>query len=191
MISWHVNVFHITGHLWGESSNACGFSHKGPVMKTFDFFLHCALEQAVEQTIELVVIRDAMALMWCHWYLPRILTWSSSCRNRCSCASSCRLWSSRICMRASRRPLCWRSSLASAIISESRESMSRSSGSIRPGATTCSLWACFKRSYSTCRFLCRNIDLMRHDEKMCYFKNKFSFQYSIFSWIIQYYVSDV
>lgn len=39
---------------------------------------------------------------------------ASSCLRRCSCASNCRLWSSRICMRASRRPLCWRSSRASA-----------------------------------------------------------------------------
>ena len=48
------------------------------------------------------------------------LTWSSSWRSLWSCASSCRLWSSSTCIRASRRPLCWRSSLASAKSSESR-----------------------------------------------------------------------
>ena len=49
-------------------------------------------------------------------------TWSASRRrNRCSCASSCRLWSSSICMRASSLPLCWHANnFASAIISASR-----------------------------------------------------------------------
>lgn len=45
------------------------------------------------------------------------LTSSSSCRNLCNCASSCRLWSSSICMRASSRPLCCRSNRASATMS--------------------------------------------------------------------------
>lgn len=46
-------------------------------------------------------------------------TSSSSCRSRCSCASSWRLCSSSICIRASSRPLCWRSILASVTISTS------------------------------------------------------------------------
>lgn len=46
-------------------------------------------------------------------------TWSSSCLSRCNCASNCLLWSSNTCILASRRPLCWRSSLASASSSES------------------------------------------------------------------------
>ena len=55
------------------------------------------------------------------------LTCSSSCLSLCSWASSCLLWSSSICMRASSRPLCCLRSLASAIISASRGSSSSSS----------------------------------------------------------------
>jgi len=47
------------------------------------------------------------------------ITSSSNCRSRWSWASNWQLWSSRICMRASNRPLCSRSNLASANMSQS------------------------------------------------------------------------
>ena len=37
--------------------------HKGPVMRDFNVFFCCKAEQAIEETVELVVIRDAMTLM--------------------------------------------------------------------------------------------------------------------------------
>ena len=43
------------------------------------------------------------------------LTCSNRSRKRCNCDSNCRLWSSRICIRASKRPLCSRKLFASAI----------------------------------------------------------------------------
>ena len=38
--------------------------HKGPVMWSFGVFF--VVERAVEQTVELAVKSDALALMWCH-----------------------------------------------------------------------------------------------------------------------------
>lgn len=84
------------------------------------------------------------------------LTCSSSCLSLCSCDSSCLLWSSRICILASRRPLCWRSSLASAMSSASR-GLCGETGIISggDGSGDRPLWSCccFRRSYSACRFL--------------------------------------
>lgn len=98
-----------------------------------------------------------------HFYVLRthklwMRTCSSSCRSRCSWDSSCLLWSSRICIRASSRPLCWRSSLASAMSSASRAlwgdtgSISGGDGS---GERPFLSWAFFRRSYSDCNFLRR------------------------------------
>lgn len=82
-------------------------------------------------------------------------TCSSSCRSRWSWDSSCLLWSSKICILASSRPLCCLRSFASAISSESSdvwwgdttESGGEPTG--RPLLKCCS----FSCSYSTCRFL--------------------------------------
>lgn len=87
------------------------------------------------------------------------LTCSSSCLSLCSCDSSCLLWSSRICILASRRPLCWRSSLASAMSSASR-GLCGETGIISggDGSGDSPLWSCccFKRSYSACKFLLKS-----------------------------------
>jgi len=89
----------------------------------------------------------------------RGLTCSSSCLSLCSCDSSCLLWSSSICILASRRPLCWRSSLASAMSSASR-GLCGETGTISggDGSGDSPLWSCccFKRSYSACKFLLRS-----------------------------------
>lgn len=76
------------------------------------------------------------------------VTWCSSCRSRYSCDSSCLLWSSSICMRASSRPLCCRRSLASA-------NRSASSGAPLTAAAPVLDWPCCWRncSYSLCRVL--------------------------------------
>lgn len=85
-----------------------------------------------------------------------LCTCSSSCLSRCSCDSSCLLWSSSICIRASSRPLCCRSSLASAISSASR-ALCGDTGSISGGDGSGDRpflsWAFFRRSYSDCSFL--------------------------------------
>lgn len=86
----------------------------------------------------------------------RCLACSNSCLSLCSCDSSCLLWSSRICILASRRPLCWRSNFASAMSSASRGlcgEMGIISGG--DGSGDSPLWSCccFSRSYSACRFL--------------------------------------
>lgn len=87
------------------------------------------------------------------------LACSSSCLSLCSCDSSCLLWSSSICILASRRPLCWRSSLASAMSSASR-GLCGETGIISggDGSGDSPLWSCccFKRSYSACKFLLRS-----------------------------------
>lgn len=92
------------------------------------------------------------------------LTCSSSCLSLCSCDSSCLLWSSRICILASRRPLCWRSSLASAMSSASR-GLCGETGIISggDGSGDSPLWSCccFKRSYSACKFLLRSIKVVK------------------------------
>ena len=85
------------------------------------------------------------------------LTCSSSCLSLISWASSCLLWSSKICIRASSRPLCCRNSLASATISWSRLfSPSLSSRVYMGECSKLSCCACRKRSYSTCRFLAKH-----------------------------------
>ena len=42
------------------------FHLKGQVIRDFQRFLWCKLEQSVEQRIELLVIWDAMTIIWCH-----------------------------------------------------------------------------------------------------------------------------
>jgi len=81
-------------------------------------------------------------------------TWWRSCRRRWSWDSSCLLCSSRMCMRPSSRPLCCRSSLASARRSASSgwaKEPSESQG-LPAGAPR---WPCcsFSCSYSFCRLL--------------------------------------
>lgn len=81
---------------------------------------------------------------------------SSSCRSRWSWDSNCLLWSSNICILASRRPLCCLRSLASAMSSASSEACwgdtTESGGDARgfiPLRRCCS----FSCSYSICRLL--------------------------------------
>lgn len=78
-------------------------------------------------------------------------TWCRSCRRRCSWDSSCLLCSSRMCMRASNRPLCWRSSLASANRSASSGWLKEVSDSHWP-TVEAPRWPCcsFSWSYSLC-----------------------------------------
>ena len=65
---WHHNgnIFWVTGPLWGESTGYRWI----PLTKATDMklwcFLWCVPEQMVEQTLELLVIWDAMMSMWCH-----------------------------------------------------------------------------------------------------------------------------
>ena len=44
-----------------------GFLNKGPVMQSFDIFLYSQPQQSVEQTVKLLVIREAITLMWHHF----------------------------------------------------------------------------------------------------------------------------
>lgn len=89
----------------------------------------------------------------CTWYV----TWCSSCRRRWSWDSSCLLCSSKMCMRVSSRPLCCRSSLASAKRSASSgwaegPSVSQGLPVGVPRCPCCSL-SC---SYSLCSVLKKN-----------------------------------
>lgn len=90
--------------------------------------------------------------------LECVHTCSRSCLSLWSWDSSCLLWSSSICIRASRRPLCCRSNLASAISSASRVhcgdtgSISGGDGSGERPFLSCVF---FRRSYSACSFLHR------------------------------------
>lgn len=83
-----------------------------------------------------------------------LFTWCRSCRRRWSCDSSCLLCSSRMCIRASRRPLCCRSSLASARRSASSGWAAGPSASHGPPAGA-PRWPCcsFSCSYSFWRVL--------------------------------------
>ena len=56
---WQSNNFHVTGHLWKESANVC----------------YCFTEQIVEQTVELLVIIDALTFM-SHLVKSKWLMWS-------------------------------------------------------------------------------------------------------------------
>lgn len=89
-----------------------------------------------------------------------MFTWSSSCLRRCNWASSCLLWSSNTCIRASKRPLCWRSSFASAKSSESLFCGPPGEASLSEGGPFWSLID-FSRSYSSWR------SLLRATEKRC------------------------
>ena len=66
MMSWHGNIFHITGPLWWESSSSLVFfCTKGQWRGALMFSLLIA-EEAVEQTAKLLVIWDTMMFMWHH-----------------------------------------------------------------------------------------------------------------------------
>lgn len=85
-------------------------------------------------------------------YLLR--TCSSSSLSRCSWDSSCLLWSSRICMRVSRRLLCCRRMRASARSSSLRGSGTSSGEPVaKLGDSTASSCCHFKRLSSPCRIL--------------------------------------
>ena len=60
MTSSNRNIFRVTGPLWGEST---GFPSQKPVTRSFDVFFLSAPEQTVEQTIETLVIWDAIVLI--------------------------------------------------------------------------------------------------------------------------------
>ena len=62
MTSRHGNGFPITGPMWGEPTSDS--PHKGLVMKSFIFA--CQPGQAVEETVKLWVILNALTLMWHH-----------------------------------------------------------------------------------------------------------------------------
>lgn len=82
-------------------------------------------------------------------------TCSSSCRSRWSWDSNCLLWSSKICILASSRPLCCLRSFASAISSESSDVWwgdTTESGGKPTGSPLLRCWS-FSCSYSTCKFL--------------------------------------
>lgn len=91
------------------------------------------------------------------WLLKQMLccvTWCSNCRRRWSWDSSCLLCSSRMCMRASSRPLCCRRSLASANRSASSTWLKESSDSHWPPVEAPCLPCCsLSWSYSPCKVL--------------------------------------
>lgn len=88
---------------------------------------------------------------------PWYVTWCSSCRRRWSWDSSCLLCSSKMCMRASSRPLCCRSSLASARRSASSGWADEPSDSQGPPAGVPRCPCCsFSCSYSLCSVLNEN-----------------------------------
>ena len=63
MMSSNDNIFHVTGPLWGESTDQQWI----PLTKANDVEIWCFLwfapEQMVEQTIEMLVIWDAITLI--------------------------------------------------------------------------------------------------------------------------------
>ena len=63
MTAWYGDAFLVAGLCEGNPPLTGGFPHKGPVMRDFNVFFCCKAEQAIEETVELVVIRDAMTLM--------------------------------------------------------------------------------------------------------------------------------
>ena len=66
-MSWHGKDLHITGPLWGESA-----VHWWVLLKIrarnvmLWYFQCCKTEQAVQQSVELAVILNAMMVMWHH-----------------------------------------------------------------------------------------------------------------------------
>ena len=60
MILWHGNAFCITVILWGEPNNDHGFPSQG----ASNAELWSKPQQAVEQTVELSMIWDALMVMW-------------------------------------------------------------------------------------------------------------------------------
>lgn len=97
-------------------------------------------------------------------------TWSKSCLNLCSWASSCLLWSSSMRIRASSLPLCCLSNLASATISASR--LAAASSSDRGWLLSLELWAWHNRSYSAWRFLAKQTHFQSHKNDFKDFNKK-------------------
>ena len=65
LTSWYGNIFSITGPVSRRSIG--GFPNKLPEVRSFHVFFFCWLtEQTVKQTIEVLVIGDAMTLMQRH-----------------------------------------------------------------------------------------------------------------------------
>ena len=93
------------------------------------------------------------------WRPHRGRTCSRSSLSRCSCDSSCLLWSSRICMRVSRRVLCCRRTRASARSSSSccpsavGEPAPSSPASVSMGTDAASSCFHLSRLYSPCSTL--------------------------------------
>ena len=66
MMSWHENTFPITGPLCEEStSHLWNPHHRGPVSMMWSLIC-CYPEQAVEPTVNVLVIWNALLLLWCH-----------------------------------------------------------------------------------------------------------------------------
>ena len=63
MTSSNGNISHVTGPLWGESTGHRWFRRQGQPRGAFIFFLWYAPEQTAEQTVEMLTIWDAMALV--------------------------------------------------------------------------------------------------------------------------------
>lgn len=114
-------------------------------------------------------------------YRIRSVTWCSSWRRRWSWDSSCLLCSSSMCMRASRRPLCCRNSLASANRSASSGWLKEVSDSHWPpgGAPR---WPCCSCScsYSLWRFL-GNQNMKEHVTPPERSKNELKHSFLLFS----------
>ena len=63
MTSWYRNFHRITGPLWGESPGSYPSQN---AMQSFDVFIYSRFEQAVDETVGLQLIWDAMPIMWRH-----------------------------------------------------------------------------------------------------------------------------
>ena len=83
MTSWHGNAVRITGLCEGNPPSTGGFPSPRASYIDFLCFVWCYPEHAVEQAFELLMIQDAMTLMWCYYNdnagkkASRVLSWSS------------------------------------------------------------------------------------------------------------------
>ena len=66
MTSSQGNAYCVTSPLWGESTGHWWIPLTKANRKELWCFLWCMPKETVEQTVELLVIWDAMSVMWCH-----------------------------------------------------------------------------------------------------------------------------
>ena len=72
LTSWHGNAFHVTGPLWGESTDQGGFLSQSTQLGRPLMFLWCKMQQTVEQRVKLAVMWDTSMLIWHHSIVSKL-----------------------------------------------------------------------------------------------------------------------